>query len=76
MTLQNLRYVVEVANSKSFSRAAQSLFMTQSALSSSAETAARKAAPSFSDFPLPRLREGSRGGKDGDENFPKCRQKR
>ena len=33
MTLQNLRYVVEVANSKSFSRAAQSLFMTQSALS-------------------------------------------
>lgn len=34
MTLQNLRYVVEVANSKSFSRAAQSLFMTQSALSS------------------------------------------
>lgn len=34
VTLQNLRYVVEVANSKSFSRAAQSLFMTQSALSS------------------------------------------
>lgn len=33
MTLQNLRYVVEVANSQSFSRAAQSLFMTQSALS-------------------------------------------
>ena len=33
MTLQNLRYVVEVANSKSFSQAAQSLFMTQSALS-------------------------------------------
>ena len=33
MTLQNLRYVVEVANSKSFSGAAQSLFMTQSALS-------------------------------------------
>ena len=34
MTLQNLRYVVEVANSRSFSKAAQSLFMTQSALSS------------------------------------------
>ena len=34
MTLQNLRYVVEVANSRSFSRAARSLFMTQSALSS------------------------------------------
>ena len=33
MTLQNLRYVVEVANSRSFSKAAQSLFMTQSALS-------------------------------------------
>ncbi len=33
MTLQNLRYVVEVANSQSFSKAAQSLFMTQSALS-------------------------------------------
>lgn len=33
MTLQNLRYVVEVANSLSFSKAAQSLFMTQSALS-------------------------------------------
>ena len=33
MTLQNLRYVVEVASSKSFSRAAQSLFMTQSVLS-------------------------------------------
>jgi len=34
MTLQNLRYVIEVAASKSFSKAAQSLFMTQSALSS------------------------------------------
>lgn len=34
VTLQNLRYVVEVANSQSFSKAAQSLFMTQSALSS------------------------------------------
>lgn len=33
MTLQNLRYVVEVANSQSFSKAACSLFMTQSALS-------------------------------------------
>ena len=33
MTLQNLRYVIEVANSRSFSKAAQSLFMTQSALS-------------------------------------------
>lgn len=33
MTLQNLRYVVEVAASQSFSRAARSLFMTQSALS-------------------------------------------
>ena len=33
MTLQNLRYVVEVANSQSFSKAARSLFMTQSALS-------------------------------------------
>ena len=33
MTLQNLRYVIEVANCKSFSRAAQGLFMTQSALS-------------------------------------------
>ena len=33
VTLQNLRYVVEVANSQSFSKAAQSLFMTQSALS-------------------------------------------
>ena len=33
MTLQNLRYIIEVANCKSFSKAAQSLFMTQSALS-------------------------------------------
>lgn len=33
MTLQNLRYVVEVANCNSFSKAAKALFMTQSALS-------------------------------------------
>lgn len=33
MTLQNLRYVVEVANCRSFSKAAKALFMTQSALS-------------------------------------------
>lgn len=33
MTLQNLRYIVEIANYKSFSRAAKALFMTQSALS-------------------------------------------
>ena len=33
MTLQNLRYIIEVANCRSFSKAAQSLFMTQSALS-------------------------------------------
>ena len=33
MTLQNLRYVVEVASCKSFSRAAQNLYMSQSALS-------------------------------------------
>ena len=35
MTLQNLRYVVEVANSRSFSKAAKALFMSQSALSTS-----------------------------------------
>ena len=33
MTLQNMRYIIEAANCQSFSRAAQSLFMTQSALS-------------------------------------------
>lgn len=33
MTLQNLRYVIEVANCQSFSKAAKALFMTQSALS-------------------------------------------
>ena len=33
MTLQNMRYIVEVARCRSFSAAAQSLFMTQSALS-------------------------------------------
>ena len=33
MTLQNLRYIVEVANCKSVSKAAQNLFMSQSALS-------------------------------------------
>lgn len=33
MTLQNLRYIVEVARCRSFSQAAQSLFMSQSALS-------------------------------------------
>lgn len=33
MTLQNLRYVIEVANCQSFSQAAKALFMTQSALS-------------------------------------------
>lgn len=33
MTLQNLRYIVEVARCRSFSKAAQALFMTQSALS-------------------------------------------
>ncbi len=33
MTLQNLRYIVEIANHKSFSKAASKLYMTQSALS-------------------------------------------
>ena len=33
MTLQNLRYIIEIANSSSFSRAAQNLFLTQSAIS-------------------------------------------
>ena len=33
MTLQNMRYIIEAASCQSFSRAAQSLFMTQSALS-------------------------------------------
>lgn len=35
MTLQNLRYIVEIANQKSFSKAAAALYMTQSALSAS-----------------------------------------
>ena len=34
MTLQNLRYLIEVANYKSVSKAAQALYMSQSALSS------------------------------------------
>lgn len=34
MTLQNLRYIVEVANCRSVSRAARNLYMSQSALSS------------------------------------------
>lgn len=33
MPHQNLRYVIEVANSRSFSKAAQALYMSQSALS-------------------------------------------
>ena len=33
MTLQNLRYIVEVANCRSFSKAAKTLYMSQSALS-------------------------------------------
>lgn len=33
MTLQNLRYIVEIANHRSFSKAASALYMTQSALS-------------------------------------------
>lgn len=33
MTIQSLRYVIEVANAKSFSRAARSLYVAQSALS-------------------------------------------
>ncbi len=33
MTLQNMRYIVEIAHCLSFSKAAQSLYMTQSALS-------------------------------------------
>lgn len=35
MTLQNLRYIVEIAKQKSFSKAASALYMTQSALSAS-----------------------------------------
>ena len=35
MTIQNLRYVIEVANTRSFSQAARNLFISQSALSSS-----------------------------------------
>ena len=33
MTLQNLRYIIEVANCQSFSKAAQNLFLSQSTLS-------------------------------------------
>lgn len=33
MTLQNLRYIIEIANARSFSKAARTLFLTQSAIS-------------------------------------------
>ena len=36
MTLQNLRYLVEIANHQSFSSAAKALFVSQSALSAAA----------------------------------------
>lgn len=35
MTIQNLRYIVEIASTRSFSQAARNLFISQSALSSS-----------------------------------------
>ena len=35
MTIQNLRYIIEIASTRSFSQAARNLFISQSALSSS-----------------------------------------
>ncbi|MEG0875361.1 MAG: LysR family transcriptional regulator, partial [Clostridiales bacterium] len=33
MTIQNMKYIIEIANSRSFSNAAKTLFLSQSTLS-------------------------------------------
>ena len=70
MTLQNLRYVVEVANSKSFSKAAQSLFMTQSALS----TAVRDVEEELGIAIFRRTNRGVTLTPDGEDCLKHCKE--
>jgi len=70
MTLQNLRYVVEVANSRSFSKAAQSLFMTQSALS----TAVRDVEDELGIAIFRRTNRGVQLTPDGEDCLKHCKE--
>ena len=70
MTLQNLRYVIEVANSRSFSKAAQVLFMSQSALS----TAVREVEDELGTRIFLRTNRGVTLTTDGEDCLKYCRE--
>ena len=70
MTLQNLRYVIEVANSRSFSKAAQALFMSQSALS----TAVREVEDELGTRIFLRTNRGVTLTTDGEDCLKYCRE--
>lgn len=70
MTLQNLRYVIEVANSRSFSKAAQALFMSQSALS----TAVREVEEELGTKIFLRTNRGVTLTTDGEDCVKYCRE--
>lgn len=48
MTLQQLKYVIEVARSRSISKAAQALFISQPSLSNALKELKRKSASKYS----------------------------
>ena len=70
MTLQNLRYIVEVANSRSFSKAAKVLFMSQSALS----TAVKEVEDELGTRIFLRTNRGVILTADGEECLKYCRE--
>ena len=70
MTLQNLRYVVEVAGCKSFSKAARALFMTQSALS----TAIRETEEELGVTLFHRTNRGVTLTPDGEDCLKYCKE--
>lgn len=70
MTLQNLRYIVEVANSRSFSKAAQALYMSQSALS----TAVKEVEDELGTKIFLRTNRGVSLTTDGEDCLKYCRE--
>ena len=70
MTLQNLRYVIEVANCRSFSKAAQTLYMSQSALS----TAIKEVEDELGTKIFQRTNRGVALTTDGEDCLKYCRE--
>lgn len=70
MTIQNLRYIIEIARCHSISKAAKSLFMTQSAISNAVkETEAELGIQIFN-----RTSHGVTLTFDGEDFLPYCKE--